>query len=116
MGEAAKFKLIASGNGYLWIYELGPDNSYTLLYPSVTTASNQISAGKSFIIPDSNDYGITAGDQAGEEQLLFVITSTDRPALANKIAARFAGSTTKAYGGQVTENWGVYELKYPVGL
>lgn len=72
--------------------------------------------GKSFIIPDSNDYGITAGDQAGEEQLLFVITSTNRPALANKIAARFAGSTTKAYGGRVTENWGVDDLKYPVGL
>jgi len=115
-GSTLKFHIQASGNGYLWVYELGQEQRYSLLYPGVGAASNQISVNEPFILPDSNDYGIKAGDQPGEEKLLFVVTSSSRPAQANKIAARMAGVTTKASGGVVNENWGVQALSYQVKL
>ncbi len=115
-GSTLKFHIQTSGNGYLWVYEISREQGFRLLYPGVGAASNRISVNKPFILPDSNNYGISAGDQPGEEKLLFVVTSSSHPAQANKIAARMSGVVTKASGSVITENWGVQLLSYQVQL
>lgn len=117
-GSVLQFQIESSGNGYLWIYELLDNNEFPQLYPQVgaPAESHSIYAGKPFILPDKKDYGLSAGNEAGQENLLFVVTSTHDVNKANTIAARMANATTKASGGDVLENWGVFLLSYQVEL
>lgn len=108
----------SSGNGYLWIYELLADNKYQKLYPPVGSypERNYIKVGETFSLPDNRNFGLRAGDKVGQEDLVFIITSTYDVIAADDIAARMANAVTKAAGKEIWENWGVYKLSYQVEL
>jgi hypothetical protein len=116
--SALKLTIESSGNGYLWIYELKDNNEYQKLYPpdGATKEQHFLYAGEPFHLPDAQNYGLKAGEKVGEENLLFVITSTHKVTTADAIAASMAKATTKASAGPVEENWGVYHLRYRVEL
>ncbi len=115
-GEALDLQVESSGNGYLWIHELLSNNQVQRLYPPVgaTADRHSIHVGKPFVLPDKEDYGLRAGKKQGKETLLFIVTSTHDAAIADSIAARMAGATTKASAGEMIENWGIYRLSYQV--
>lgn len=115
---AVQLQVESSGNGYLWIYGLLNNNQFQRHYPPVgaTAERHSIYVGKPFALPDKENYGLRAGNKVGQENLLFVVTSTHDATIADAITARMAGATTKASGGEVQENWGIYRLSYQVEL
>lgn len=117
-GAVLQLQVESSGNGYLWIYELMDNNQFQRLYPPVGAVAERhsIYAGKPFTLPDKENYGLRAGNKAGQENLLFVVTSTHDVAIADAIAARMADATTKASGEDVQENWGIYHMSYQIEL
>jgi hypothetical protein len=117
-GSVLRLRVESSGNGYLWIYELLNNNQFRRHYPPVGVVAERhsIYAGKPFTLPDEKNYGLRAGNKEGQENLLFVVTSTHDVTIADAIAARMANATTKASGGDVQENWGIYLLSYQVEL
>ncbi len=117
-GAVLQLQVGSSGNGYLWIYELMDNNQFQQHYPPLgaTAERHSIYAGKTFTLPDKENYGLRAGNKVGQENLLFVITSTHDVTIADTIAARMANATTKASGENMWENWGIYHLSYQVEL
>jgi len=117
-GSPLQLNIEASGNGFLWVYDLAKDGGYSLVYPSLIaggSTQNEIRVGEPFRIPDASNAGIYVSDEPVEEKLLFVVTSSRERGAADKVAARFAAATvSKATAGVVDENWGVFSLTYKV--
>lgn len=119
-GSPLHLRVVSSGNGFLWVYDLPETGKPTLVYPPVSrlgTELHAINTGENFSIPDQERNGIFVSNEPTEERLLVVVTSSRQRVTADKIAARMSAVTiSKASGGRIEENWGVDQLSYRVGL
>lgn len=116
-GEMLDLAIYATGNGYIYVYELTEEQHYSRIYPGISVSRyyNEINAGERFIFPDRNDYALFAGEKEGDETLLFVVTSVRNENSANEIANRM----TKVFLGKAgvkkrENNWGVAKITYKI--
>lgn len=118
-GAEFEAEVESSGNGYLWVFDWRKDH-YQIIYPtedqSITAIHKAITFGVPFIFPrPEGELTIKVAEDAGEERLLFVVTSSDNFDFAQVIANRFnLNILSKASLGQREENWGVAEITYHV--
>lgn len=119
-GSPLHLRVISSGNGFLWIYDLSPEGNPSLVYPGqsgIRSQNHAITAGEPFTIPDPKQKGIFVSNEPGEENLLVVVTSSGQRTTADKIASRMSkAGIAKARGGRIEENWGITLLHYRVSL
>ncbi len=78
LGDDLSFKVASEKNGRLWIVQVDPDDSLTLLFPNEKMSDNAISADKSLVIPPENaDWGIEASKPIGKSIVAFFVTTGD---------------------------------------
>ena len=115
-GGPLEFQVESSGNGYVWV--LQPDSgSFKLVYPSncMLDCGNAVTAAKGFHLPDASGRGLVAGLRAGEERLLFLVTSRPDVEYTRELIRRLDSAiVTKASEQPVRENWGYTQLTYQV--
>ncbi len=119
-GSPLHLRVISSGNGFLWVYDLPEVGKPALVYPPLSGLGSKlhaIAAGESFSIPDPDKNVIFTASEPGEENLLVVVTSSKQRTTADKIADKMASTTiSKASAGRIEENWGLKQLHYKVGF
>ena len=115
-GSQLEFQIESSGNGYVWIFEKR-SQGFALIYPENCPAEcgNNISVKQGLHLPDQQRRALFAGMHAGEEHLLFLVTSSNDSDSAKKLAGRFENaSIPKASEGIAKDNWGYREISYRV--
>lgn len=107
----------SSGRGYLWLFDVTPDQKLALIYPPPLSleTSHEILPEVAYQLPDKNGFGVFAGEHEGLERIAAVVTATPDQAKALGIAGQFTkAAKIKASGGQVTVDWGAVVESYYV--
>jgi hypothetical protein len=115
-GTVLRLGIDTSGNGFLWVFNRTKGTDYQLIFPAAEASDgNRISVGETFRFPRPDGKGLIAGDELGNEWLLFIITSSSDVEVAQRIARSLGlGVTPKAAFGEIKENWGATEISYKI--
>jgi hypothetical protein len=115
-GEKINLEINASGNGYLWIYELLEGGEVRLLFPSPKEAeldAHQISASQPFDFPE-NGY-LAAGKTERQEKYIFLITSLNELDFSRQIVNGIYGKDIdKGEIQSIEKNWGITSIDVTV--
>lgn len=107
----------SSGRGYLWLFDVTPNQQMTLIYPpeNAPALNHEILPEKNYHLPDENGFGVFAGDRPGLETIAAVVTATQDQPKAFSIASQYTKSSiVKASGGQVNVDWGAVAASYHI--
>lgn len=113
-GQRIDVAISASGNGYLWIYELMNKTESKLLFPAdPSTNTNMIRSGEAFSFPD--DLSLFTGKEIKQEKYIFLVTSINDESFANNIMSMlYAKTITKGEVKDIDQNWGFQEISVQV--
>ena len=104
----------ASGNGYLWIYELVNQKESKLLFPnSPSDNKHVIQSGEPFVFPDG--LSLFTGKEIKQEKYVFLVTSINDETFANDVMNMlYAKTITKGDVRNIDQNWGYQEISVQV--
>jgi hypothetical protein len=78
LGDEMRFLATSARDGYLWIVQVGPDDSLSQLYPNDYSGDNRVRAGQITIVhPREAEWGLEAVDPVGKSIVAFVVTTDD---------------------------------------
>lgn len=115
-GRQIDVEISASGNGYLWIYELVNEKESKLLFPDDPSANKHvIQSGETFSFPDG--LSLFTGKEIKQERYIFLVTSLNDESFANSIMNMlYAKTITKGEVKDIDQNWGYQEISVQVAL
>jgi len=84
LGDAVQIRVRSEREGHLYVFNLDPDGSITLLYPNDTQKETMIPANTDIMIPPANSKDrISVGEPVGKELIKAVVTT--KPLVTGKL-------------------------------
>jgi hypothetical protein len=88
-GDRIKIKVVPNIDGYLYVFNKGTSGNQVLLYPSSMGSPSFVTAGRTYIIPNSGS--MKFDDNPGREEIGIFLSSTPLPSAVNNNNVRKGG-------------------------